>query len=189
MPQVLLDHVSLSPKGLTNISMSKLQWPQVAMPTPTCWLIWTTTIRSLYTGSRTGTHLQTPLGAWSNNYNMHQFWNWQLSDTTHLLYQQQANTSPQVTLRTQSRRTLAKFSPTIPTLLPFQGRPVTPMDPTTGYVRLPVTCLPELPKHHPVYLYISTIQNQFWDSLPPWQQVLFRSLRKVGSTNTLLGYL
>jgi len=119
LPQALLEQASQSPKGLTNISTSKLQWPQVAMLTPMCWRIWTKTIQTLYTGSRTGTRLQTPLGTWMNNYNKHRFWHWRLSDPTHLFYQQQADTSPHIALRTQSRHTLTKFSPTIPTQLPF----------------------------------------------------------------------
>jgi len=119
LPQALLEQASQSPKGLINISTSKLQWPQVAMLTPMCWRIWTKTIQTLYTGSRTGTRLQTPLGTWMNNYNKHRFWHWRLSAPTYLFYQQQADTSPHNALRTQSCHTLTKFSPTIPTQLPF----------------------------------------------------------------------
>jgi len=189
LPQALLDRASPSPKGLTNISKSMLQWPNVAMLTTTCWCIWTTTICSLYTGSQTGTCLQHPLGVWTTNYDVHRFWHWRQFDATHLMFQQHADTSPRIALWTQMHRTLAKFSLTVPTMLPFQGPPVMPMDPTTGFVWLPVTCIPAAPMSTPVLLYASTIQNQFWASLPPWQRVLFGSLCKAGSTNTLLGHL
>jgi len=94
LPQLFLDHASLYPKGLTNISTSKLQWPHMALPTPTCWHIWTAMIRSLYTGSRTGTHLQHLLSMWTTNYDVYQFWHWWQFDLTHLLFQQTINMRP-----------------------------------------------------------------------------------------------
>ena len=76
LPQLLIDHASSCPKGLLNISFSTLQWPHVAVPSPTCWHLWTSTICMLYTGLHTGTHLQHPLGKWTIHYDKHQFWNW-----------------------------------------------------------------------------------------------------------------
>jgi len=108
-------------------------------------------------------------------------------DLTHLLFQQTANTCPQVALWTQTCQTLTEFSPTTPTSLPFQGPPVMPMDSTTGYICLPVVCLPAASTT--VQPSSSTIQNQFCASLLSWQCILFGSLQKAGSTNALLGYL
>jgi len=56
LPQVLSTRDSPCPKGLLNISLSTLQWPNVALPSSTCWRIWTSTIQTLYTRSRTGKH-------------------------------------------------------------------------------------------------------------------------------------
>jgi len=150
-PQVLLEHASHCPKGLTNISMSTLKWPHVALPSPTCWHIWTSMICTLYTGSLTRTHLQHPLGKWTIHYDSHRFWHWWHYDPTHLLFQQSAEMSPRVALRTQYHQTMAKFSPSIPTMLPFQGPPMMQIEPTTGYIHLPVACLPEawVPTLHP----------------------------------------
>jgi len=105
------------------------------------------------------------------------------------VFQQQADTRPRTALRTQLRRTLAKFSPTVPSSLPFQGPPVTPLDPTMGYIRLPVPCAPTEPTGTPLQRQAATIQQQFRSSLQPWQRILFGSLRKAGSTNTLLNHL
>jgi len=105
------------------------------------------------------------------------------------MFQRSAETAPRVALRTQNRRTMAKFSPSVPTTLPFQGPPVTPIDPTTGYVRLPVVNIPTTIATSPPSQSYSTIQKQFRATLQPWQQLLFGSLRKAGSPNTLVGFL
>jgi len=47
-----------------------------------------------------------------------------------------------VSLKTQQQHTLLKFSPTIPTTTMFTGPLVTPLDITTGYIRLPIVPLP-----------------------------------------------
>jgi len=185
LPQAFLLSGSTCPKGLGNISSSTLQWPHVATPSPTCWRTWSTTLRTLYTGSRNGTQLQQSLGDWTLAYEQYRFWHWQLPDPNHLMFQHSPTANPRVGLQTQQRRMILKFSPTVSTNQRFRGPPVTPVDTTTGYVRLPVPPLPsqqsipECPGHY------STIQKQFWASLHPWQQALFGSLRKARSTNTL----
>jgi len=83
----LAPHTTL-PQGLTNISSSTLQWPTIAPPSIACRRFWFSTVRTLYTGARTGHRLQQPLGPWLRTYDAHQFWNWQMYDTTHLLFQQ-----------------------------------------------------------------------------------------------------
>jgi len=55
LPQAFLQHAYTKPKGLSDISLSMLQWSEVALPSTTCWQTWTTTIQMLYTGSQTGT--------------------------------------------------------------------------------------------------------------------------------------
>jgi len=121
LSQVLSTRDSPCPKGLLNISLSTLQWPNVALPPPTCWHLWTSTIWVLYTGSWTGTCLQQPLGEWTTSYDTHQFWHWQQLDPIHLMFQQTNETVPRMALQTQSRWTMVQFSPTVPTTLPFQG--------------------------------------------------------------------
>jgi len=144
LPHILLTARHLQPKGLLNISSSHLQWPRVATPSTTCWRLWSTTIRTLYTGSKNGTRLQQPLGPWLPDYDKHQFWHWRLYDPTHLMFQHSPEALPRVALQTYCNRTLVKFSPTIPMTLPFVGNPVTPVDTTTCYVALPIPPIPPL---------------------------------------------
>jgi len=189
LPQILLQRSASSPKGLINISSSKLHWPQVNPPSTTCWRIWTATICSLYTGTRSGTRLQTPLGDWTTQYDRHRFWHWRQYSPTQLVYQHTSDSPTRIALRTQHRRTMDKYSPSVPTQLQFQGPPVTPLDPTTGYVRLPILPLPALPLPNPTPLSFATIQSQFRATLEPWQHALFGSIHKAGSRNALIAIL
>jgi len=141
LPQVLLPPAAQQPKGLGNISQSTLQWPMIAIPSKACWKLWTSTLRSTYIGSKQGTRLQQPLGAWLSTYETNRFWNWRLHDDSHIVFRHSPTSATCVGLQTQNRRTLMKFSPTIPTNLQFHRPPVTPIDPTTGYVRQPVPLL------------------------------------------------
>jgi len=185
LPQALLTPRAVSPKGLNNISLSTLQWPMVAEPSLTCWRLWTTTIRTLYTGSKNGNCLQQPLGPWLAEYAQHRFWHWRLHNTTHLMFQHSPDVQPRVALQTYRNRTLTKFSPTIPTDLPFMGPPVTPVDTNTGYVNLPIPPLPQPPTQNDSFPTYATIQKQFCQSIPQWQCQLYYSLRKAKLTNTL----
>jgi len=95
-----------------------------------------------------------------------------------------------VALPTLMRCTFIKFSPTVPMTLPFDGPPVTPCDPTLGYIRTPVPSItPELPKPNNFDKPYKTLQQQFCSFLPPWQRVLYGSLCKAYSTNTLYQHL
>jgi len=185
LPQTLLTARQTQPKGLLNISSSKLQWPKVAVPSLACWRLWSTTVRTIYTGSKHGTRLQQPLGPWLQDYGKYRFWNWRLQDTTHLMFQHSIDAQPRIAIQTYRNQTLTKFSPTIPTTLPFVGAPVTPVDMNTGYVNLPIPPLPMPPSTIESFPTFSTIQQQFRASLPQWQCQLFRSLRKANSVNTL----
>jgi len=82
-----------------------------------------------------------------------------------------------------------KFSLTIPTNLQFHGPPVTPIDPTTGYVRQPIPLLAVVPAATKAPTHFSTIQKQFRYGLLPWQKALFGSIRKAAATNTLFQLL
>jgi len=95
-----------------------------------------------------------------------------------------------VTLPTLTRCTFIKFSLMVPTTLPFEGPPVTPGDPTLGYICIPVlNIIPELHKPNDFDKPYKTLQQQFHSFLPPWQQVLYGSLCKAYSTNTLYQHL
>jgi len=114
LPQILLDCSLPCPKGLLNISLSTLQWPHVALPSPTCWHIWTSTIHTLYTGSRTGLRLQHPLGEWTTHYNTNMFWHWRMYDPTHLMFQHSADMPPEL----HSEPSIAGLWTSIPCLSP-----------------------------------------------------------------------
>jgi len=186
LPQVLVQRSHGYPKGLGNISSSTLQWPHMHCPSPACWRFWTTTICSIYTGSAKGMRLHQPLGPWLKTYDTTRFWHWRLLDENHLMYRHTPLTATRVALQTLRRRTMTKFSPTVPTTLPFEGPPITPSDTTLGHVKLPI---PPLPAHDPAppppTLHQQTLQRQFRHHLEPWQHVLYGSLRKAYSTNTL----
>jgi len=118
-------------------------------------------------------------------YAQQRFWKWRLPDSDHLLFQASPTTPTRVGLPTQQRRHLIKFSPTVPTSLEFKGSPVTPLDPATGYIRLPVPPLPcDPPPPNSCKLY-PTLQSQFRHELLPWQCELFGSIRKAGPTYKL----
>jgi len=62
---------------------------------------------------------------------------------------------------------------------------VTPINPTTGYIRTPVQPLPLNPDLDRGKPYYSMLQHQFHHNLLPWQNALFGLIQKVGSTNKL----
>jgi len=126
------------PKGLNNISMSLLKWPTIYAPSSACWRLWSCTIRTLYTGSSTGTKLQKPLGQWTQQYNKYQFWHWRMEDPDHLVFRSSPTAPTRVAIPVVCRRNYKKFSLTVPTQRPFTGPPITPIDPNTGQVSLPV---------------------------------------------------
>jgi len=185
LPQVLSSYTNPIPKGLTNISTSRLQWPTVQIPGATCWQYWTKMLRTLYTGSAKGTNLRQPLGNWTPEYSKYRFWHWQLYDPDHLTFCASPTAPTRMALLIFRCRTSAKFSPTIPTNIPFVGPPVTPVDPTTGQINLPVTPCDAAPTTTIVRGPYKTLQQQFRDSLTTWQQPLFGLLRKARSTNAL----
>ncbi len=84
---------------------------------------------------------------------------------------------------------MKKFSPTVPTTLKFAGPPVTPLDPTLGQVRLPITEIDVPAPPPPSVLSYPTLQTQFRSTLPQWQLILFGSLRKAYSNTTLYNVL
>jgi len=134
LPQAFPRSTQLSPTSVDTISMSLLQWPQVATPLSACWRIWSNTIHTLYTGSQNGTRLQRLLGAWLPTYAQQRFWKWRMHDPEHLLFQYSPTTPTRVGLKTQQCCTMLKFSPMIPTTIKFTGPPVMPIDTTTGYI-------------------------------------------------------
>ncbi len=155
LPQVLTNPKQPKPKGLSNISTSRLQWSNVHCPSKECWSLWSNTIRATYTGSNRGVRLQQPLGEWTTQYDAAQFWHWHLHDSNHLVYQQSGGSTTRVALPTLQRRTFLKFSPTIPTTLRFTGPPVTPTDLTIGHVRLPIPVVPLITSEIPPRAYTS----------------------------------
>jgi len=138
LPHVLTNQMHPDPRGLSSISFSTLQWLHIHPPSMACWRLWSLAICSVYAGSTKNTHITMPLGAWLPIHATTHFWNWHLLDVNHLMYQASANAKTCIALSTLHRRTLMKFSPTIPSTLEFSGPPITPLDPTTGYTRLSV---------------------------------------------------
>jgi len=54
LPQILSHRLNETPVGLSNISHSTLKWPLISCLAANCWRAWTSTIRTLYTGSSKG---------------------------------------------------------------------------------------------------------------------------------------
>jgi len=86
LPQVLVSSMKTTPKGLTNISKSLLKWPHINQPHSSCWQLWSRLIRTLYTGSPTGTQLCQPLGDWNLQHEQYRFWHWHMEDPDHLVF-------------------------------------------------------------------------------------------------------
>jgi len=189
LPHALSTASNPTPRGMQNISQSTLTWPQIANPSLSCWRFWTKTIRSMYTGSTRGMQLEQPLGNWHTTMGTARFWHWKLYDATHLLYRASATAPTHVGLRTQQWRTLMKYSPTIPSTLPFDGTPITPLDLNTGNVKLPTPPI-EPPKDTPPDTgKEDTIARQFQKQMHAWQRPMFGSLRKAGNNKNLLKQL
>jgi len=102
LPQVLSSATNPVPKGLTGISKSTLQWPNVALPSPACWHFWSKTICTVYTSSTTGMQLCQPLGLWHATHDHTRFWHWQMNNPTHLLYCAPPNDEPHIVLPTHN---------------------------------------------------------------------------------------
>ncbi len=92
-------------------------------------------------------------------------------------------------LRTQQWRTLSKYSTTIPSTLPFDGTPITPLDPNTGYVKLPTPLIEKPNETPPETGKGDTLARQFRQQMHPWQRPMFGSLRKAGNNKNLIKQL
>jgi len=161
LPQILTNPENPIPKGLSNISTSRLQWPNIHLPSQACWSLWSNTINTIYTSSNCGVCLQQPLGEWTPQYNMACFWHWCLHDQVHLVYQQHNGMAMRVALPTLQWQTFMKFSPTMPTMLPFVGPPVTPSDSTIGHACLPILPINTRPFKNSVLISYASLQQQF----------------------------
>jgi len=137
LPQILSSPKDPVPAGLMGISKSMLHWPNIAMPSPACWQLWSQTVCEVYTGSSTSQNLTQPLGPWLATHNNAQFWHWHMPDATHLPYKNSIDDTGQVALPMQQCHTMMKFSPTVPTSLAFHGPPITPLDPLS---QAPMVC-------------------------------------------------
>ncbi len=185
LPQILSTPINPIPKGLVNISKSTLQWPRIHNPSAHCWRMWTRSLCNLYAGSSKNTRLTTPLGNWTTHYQDIRFWHWRMNPNEQLLFQHTPTAATRSALPVLRRRNLIKFSPTIPSPTPFTGPPITPIDPTTGYVRLPIAQVASSTQAQAAPVAYRTLQQQFRVKLKPWQKPLFGSLRKLGPTYTL----
>ena len=185
LPQALVSSSTTSPKGLSNISHSTLQWPTVNLPYSACWKLWSRTVRTLYTGSDNGMKLRTPLGKWNPQYEQHRFWHWRMADPEHIVFCLSSTAPTRIAIPVIQRRNYTKFSPTVPTTRPFEGPPITPIDPTTGQVALPVVQVDTTLNVASTPHCFRTIQEQFRNQLRTWQRPLFGSLRKSKSPNAL----
>jgi len=138
LPQVLHIPKQMAPPGLRTISTSKLNWPNIHLPAPMSWKLWTKTICELFTGTPTGTKLNNPLGAWTPEYHSIRDWHWRLSPVGSLLNKEPQAPRPRAAVLITTRRNQLTFSLTILTNQEFMGPPVTPSDTHQRTVRLPI---------------------------------------------------
>jgi len=183
LPQALVSSTNTSPKGLTNISYSTLKWPTINLPYSACWKLWSQTICTLYTGSATGMKLRTPLGQWNQQYEQYHFWHWCMADPDHVIFCLSLIAPTRIAIPVLQCRNYIKFSPTVPTAGPFAGPPITPIDPATGQVALPVVQIDVTPQVATKIKCFRTIREQFRNMLRTWQHPMFGSLHKHKSPN------
>jgi len=93
LPQAILMKGQETPTGLHDISTSLLDWPAIHLPALMCWKLWTCTICLIFTGDPHGIRLHTPLSPWHSHYQVHQFWQWQMSPSGSLLHQQNSTST------------------------------------------------------------------------------------------------
>ncbi len=153
------------PKNLTNISKSSLQWLQVNLRFPSCWQFGLQPSAPFIQDCKMA-HASTNL--WANGY-----WpipppdfgtGWCLHNTHSIVYKTPLLPQPEWHSRPCIIESM-KFSPTAPTSFLFHGPPITPMDPATGQVQLPVAQI--LPASNPTQnpIAYTMIQQQLQQSL------------------------
>jgi len=168
LPQALPE-TNFQSRPLDDISQSTLKWPEIHCPTKTCWKLWSTTTRKLFTGSTAGNRLQEKLGAWTESYQQARFWKWRYSNCHRILHQQNPLARPKVALITQTARTYWQILATIPTNLPFDGPPITPHDAHKRRMNLPITPLPASPNKPITLAPHHSLTDQLRLTIPPWQ--------------------
>jgi len=113
------------------------------------------------------------------------FWHWRMSTTEQLLFQHALTAAMCSAIPILCQCNMIKFSPTIPTPMPFTRPPITPVNPTTGYVWLPPAQVAlSIPEQAAPVAY-RALQQQFQFTLKLWQKPMFGNLHKLGPTYTL----
>jgi len=79
----------------------------------------------------------------------------------HLVFKQSPNSETRVALQTQCSRRVVKFTPTVPTQITFHGPLVTPRDPATGFVNLPIVAVQAAPTPGVARPMFANFQQQF----------------------------
>jgi len=186
LPQVLKLPKESAPQGLWTISTSKLNWPNVHLPTPQSWKLWNKTICALFTGNPTGMKLNNQLGAWTSDYHRIREWHWRLSPLGSLLNKEPQAPRPWAAVLINTRRNQLTFSRTIPTNQEFTGPPVTPSDTYQRMVRL---LIPPIEVDHPEpnpHLSHKTLTAQFRTTLASWQKPVFGPIHRLHTTRSIL---
>jgi len=94
-------------------------------PSTTCWQLWTVMVHTINFGSSKGMHLYNPLGDWMPHHSAHCFWQWHMHGPTHIVFRHSPTLTTQMPIPVLQHLTIIKFSPTVPTQLPFDGPSVT----------------------------------------------------------------
>jgi len=160
-------------------SYSLLTWPTIHRPTTSCWKLWNKTIRQIFTGSPNGTHLTDKLGDWCDAYHTNRFWIWRYSPMHRLLHQPSTQHRPRAALIVTQKRTYWTISATVPTNLPFEGPPVTPIAPHWRKLELPISPLPAGNRLEPTHRPMRSIPDQLRSTLKQWQRPLVGPINKL----------
>jgi len=114
------------------------------------------TIKTVFAGSDTGTHLQTPLDKWNDTYQQQRFCQWRLSDQGQLLHQKDPDSCLWGAIPLQQTCCYITFSATIPTNQLFLRHLVIPLDLQHQWVGLPVIPPIEWQSPSPQTLYFTS---------------------------------
>jgi len=105
LPQSRSAPTDKEPRGLNQISSSKLQWPCIHTPAKQSWKLWNATLGNLFTGSQAGSRLHNPLGPWNTAYQDTRVWHWRFSPLGSLLNQTITAQRPRAAILTKTQRT------------------------------------------------------------------------------------
>jgi len=121
LPQAFYSPTENSFLGLKEISYLLLEWLTIHQPLASCWRLWNQTICTIFTSLDKGHLLHHSLGPWTEAYQQHCFWIWQLLANGRLLQQLGLDSFTCAAILVTENHWSITFSTTVPTNQQFHA--------------------------------------------------------------------